>query len=123
MTRDCIEIRGLQVRAILGINEWERKERQDILISAWLYGDTRKPGASDRIEDALNYRDVAKQILTLGESSSFFLVERLAEEIARLCIREFGVPKVKVKVEKPDAIRHSKSVGVTIERERADFPA
>ena len=120
--RDCVEIRDLQLRTILGINDWEREELQDIVVSLWIFCDTRKPGASDRIEDAINYRDVAKRVLQLGESSKFFLVERLAEEIARICVREFGAAKVRVKVEKPSAVRHSRAVGVTIERERADFP-
>ena len=119
--RDCVEIRDIQVRAILGINDWEREEPQDVLISLWIFCDTRKPGASDRIEDAINYRDVAKRVLQVGESSKFFLVERLAEEIARICVRDFGAEKVRVQVQKPGAVRHSRAVGVTIEREQADF--
>ena len=119
--RDCVEIRDLRVRTILGINDGEREEPQDITISLWIFCDTRKPGASDRIEDAINYRDVAKRVLQLAESSKFFLVERLAEEIARICVRGFGASKVRVNVEKPGAVRHSRAVGVTIEREPDDF--
>ncbi len=119
--RDYIEISDLLVRTIIGINDWERRERQNVLINLRLYTDTRKAGMSDRIEDALNYRDVAKRIIQLAEESRFFLVERLAEEIARVCVVEFGVPRVVVRVEKPGAIRFSRSVGVTIERTPADF--
>ena len=121
--RDCIEIRDLRVRAILGVNDWERGERQEIVISLWIFCDARKPGTSDRLEDSINYRDVAKRVIDLGEASKYFLVERLAEEIARLCVRDFGAPRVRVRVEKPGAIRYSRSVGVTIEREAADFPS
>ncbi len=120
-TRDCVEIHDLLVRTIIGINEWERREKQDVRISIRMYTDTRPAGQSDRIEDALNYRDVAKRVIALTEESQFYLVERLAEEIARVCVQEFGVPVVEVRVEKPGALRFARSVGVTIRREAEDF--
>ncbi len=119
--RDCVQIKDLLIRTIIGINDRERRERQDVLINVCMYTDTRPAGRSDRIEDALNYRTVAKRIIALAETSQFFLVERLAEEIARVCVQEFGVPRVRVQVEKPGAVRFARSVGVTIERESGDF--
>ncbi|NPA91441.1 MAG: dihydroneopterin aldolase [Chloroflexi bacterium] len=119
--RDCIYIEDLLVRTIIGINDWERRERQDVLISLCLYTDTRPAGQSDDIRDALNYRDVAKRIIHLVENAHFLLVERLAEEIARVCVQEFHVPRVQVRVEKPGAIRFAKTVGVRIERRAEDF--
>ena len=119
--RDTIEIRDLHVRTIIGTNDWEREKRQDVIISAWLSADTRKAGASDRIEDAINYRDVAKRIMTLAEESKFFLIEKLAEEIARICVREFGAAGVKIHVEKPGAVRFCRTVAITIERVPSDY--
>lgn len=119
--RDRVEIHDLLVRTIIGVNDWERRDKQDVLISIRMYTDTRPAGRSDNIEDALNYRDVAKRVIALTESSQFYLVERLAEEIARVCVEEFGVKKVEVRVEKPGALRFARSVGVTIVREVEDF--
>lgn len=119
--RDYIEIRDLLVRTVIGVNEWERKDRQDVLITLRLYTDTRTAGRSDNIEDALNYRTVTKRVIALAESSRFYLVEALAEEIARVCVVEFGVPKVQVWVEKPGALRFARTVGVCIEREARDY--
>ena len=121
MARDCVEIKDLLVRAIIGINDWERRERQDVLINLCLFTDTRAAGKSDNIADALNYRSVAKRVIALAEKSQFFLVERLAEEIARVCVQEFGVEGVRVEVEKPGAVRFARSVGVVIERTAEDF--
>jgi len=121
MARDCVEIKDLLVRAIIGINDWERRERQDVLINLCLFTDTRPAGKSDNIADALNYRSVAKRVIALAEQSQFFLVERLAEEIARVCVQEFGVERVRVEVEKPGAVRFARSVGVVIERTAEDF--
>jgi FolB domain-containing protein len=120
-TRDKVEIRDLQVRTIIGIHDWERKEKQDVLISVTMHTDTRKAAASDKIEDSLDYRAVTKSILALSEAAEFELVERLAEEIARICVKEFGAPRVDVTVDKPGAVRFARSVGVRITRETSDY--
>lgn len=121
MTSDRIIIRDLLVRGIIGINEWERRHRQDILINLTLRTDTRAAAASDAIEDSLNYRTLTKAILSLVEASSFQLVETLAEAVARLCLVDFGAEAVEVRIEKPGALRFARSVGVEIEREAADI--
>lgn len=118
---DWIDIEDLHVHTILGINDWERHEKQEILITLRLFVDTRSAGASDRIEDAVNYRSVCKRVIEMAEDSEFFLVEKLAEEAARICVSEFGVPRVRVQVSKPGALRFARSVGVTIERTSADY--
>ncbi len=118
---DCVQIKDLLVRAVIGVNDWERRARQDVLINICMFTDTRAAGKTDNIADALNYRSVAKRVIALAEGSQFFLVERLAEEIARVCVQEFGVERVRVEVEKPGAVRFARSVGVVIERTAEDF--
>ena len=117
---DQILIRNLMVRGIVGINEDERNNRQDVLVNLVLHTDTRAAGRSDDIADAVNYRSVAKQVIDLVEGSRFFLVERLAEEIAQVCLSDARVSRVRVAVEKPAALRFARSVGVSIERSRGD---
>ncbi len=116
---DKIEIRGLVVRAILGINDDERVNRQNVVIHLTLFADTRPAAVSDSIDDTVNYRSVAKQVIALAESTEYFLVERLAAKIAELCLEDERVKRTIVQVEKPDALRFAESVGVTIERDRA----
>lgn len=121
MTSDKILIRDLLVRGILGLNEWEREKEQDILINLVLEVDTRAAARSDDIGDSLNYRSLTKAVLAHVESSSRFLVEALAADIARIAVVDFGAARVKVRVEKPGALRFAQSVGVEIERVSADF--
>ncbi len=121
MTGDKIIIRDLLVRGIIGLNDWEREKRQDILVNLELRLDLRSAAESDRVEDSLNYRSLAKAVIRHVESSSHFLVEALAGEIARIAIVEFGAREVSVRVEKPGALRFAKSVGVEVTRTRADF--
>lgn len=115
---DTIEIRDLLLRTIIGVNPEERVNRQDVLINVWLTTDTRPAARSDDIQHAVNYRTIAKQIIDFVEQSQFHLVERLAEEVAALCLRDARVTHVRVSVQKPAALRFAASVGVTIERPR-----
>jgi FolB domain-containing protein len=118
---DRILIHDLMVRGIIGVNEDERVNAQDILINLTLDVDARAAGRSDDIQDAVNYRTIAKQVISYTESSVHNLVEKLATEIARLCLACPGVTRVTVRVEKPGALRFTRSVGVEIERAQGDL--
>lgn len=121
MNEDRIIIKDLLLRGIIGINDWEREKRQDILINITLSGDLRAAGESDKIEDTINYRTLTKKIIEHVEESARYTVEALAADIARLCLSAEGVRRAKVRVEKPGALRFAKSVGVEIERSVSDF--
>lgn len=120
---DRIQIKDLLLRAIIGINEEERRNRQDVLINIALYADSRPAGVSDDIEDAVNYRTITKQVIRRVEASSFCLVEKMAAEIAAICLEDPRVEAVDVRVEKPGALRFARSVGVEIHRTRSDLEA
>lgn len=121
MAEDKIIIKDLLLRGIIGLNDWEREKTQDILINLTLFTDMHAAGESDNPDDILNYRTITKAIINYVESSSHYLVEALAAAIARICVVDHGANRVIVRVEKPGALRYAQSVGVEIERERADF--
>lgn len=113
---DQIFINDLLIRGVIGISEREREQPQDILVNIILLSDIRKAGKSDDVNDSVNYRTVAKKVLAHTEAIKRFTVEALATDIAALCLEEIGVSGVCVKVEKPGAVRFSRSVGVEITR-------
>ena len=117
---DRIFIRDLLVRGIVGVNEEERRNRQDILVNAELWVDTRAAGSSDDLRHSVNYRSVGKRLIEHIEGGEPLLVERLAAELARIVLTEFEVARVRIRVEKPGALRFARSVGVEIERTRDD---
>jgi dihydroneopterin aldolase/D-erythro-7,8-dihydroneopterin triphosphate epimerase len=118
---DRIIIRDLLVRGIVGIKPEERENRQDILINVTLWADTRPAAASDDIADAVNYRTVAKALIAHIEQSAPWLVERLADDLARICFQQDSrVQAVELTVEKPGALRFARSVGLTIYRQRQE---
>ena len=115
---DQVFIKNLLVRGIIGINDWERETLQDILVNIVMFVDLHAAGVSDDIADCVNYRTVAKKVQAHTESARRFTVEALATDLAHLCLEESGVQKVRIRVEKPGAVRFSDSVGVEIERDR-----
>ncbi len=117
---DQIQIKDLLLRAIIGVNDDERRNRQDVLINISLDVDTRAAGRSDDLNQTVNYRALSKQVIQLVENSQFYLVEKLAAEIMALCLADERVERAHVTVEKPTAVRFARSVGVTIERARGE---
>jgi FolB domain-containing protein len=116
---DKIFIKDLLLRCIVGIKPDEREKKQDVLIHLNLYGDLRQAGISDNIEDTIDYATLKKKVIELVEGSSFYLVEKLAESIAELCLKDSKVRKVDVEIEKPGALRFARTVGIAITRERS----
>ena len=112
---DKIIIKDLLVRGIVGINDWEREKEQDILVNMTILHDLVTPSRSDDIEDTLNYRTITKKMIRYIETSKHFLVEALAHNLAKFAIDE-GAKNVIIRVEKPTALRFSKSVGVELIR-------
>lgn len=113
---DIIFLRDLRVETVIGIWDWERKIRQTVSVDLEMAADIRKAAASDSVEDTLNYKSVAKRLQQFIGDSSFQLVETLAERIAAIVLDEFDVPWVRVRLNKPGAIRGARDVGILIER-------
>ncbi|MDE2070067.1 MAG: dihydroneopterin aldolase [Gammaproteobacteria bacterium] len=114
---DTVFIRDLRVPTVVGIFDWERRIRQTVVLDLDMSADIRRAARSDRIEDTLDYKAVAKRVTQFVSAAQYQLVETLAEEIAGLILREFRVAHVKVTLHKPGAVSGSKSVGVSIERD------
>lgn len=113
---DIVFIEALEVETVIGIYDWERNIRQKVVLDVEMVFDNRKPAASDKIEDTVNYKAVSKRLIAFIEGSNFELVETLAERCATIIRDEFDVPWVRLKLSKPGAVTGSKAVGVTIER-------
>jgi 7,8-dihydroneopterin aldolase/epimerase/oxygenase len=113
---DIIYLHDLKVDCIIGIWEWERRTTQTLTIHLDMAVDIKRAAASDSIQDTLDYKSVAKQVIAFVSGSQFQLVETLTEKIAELILTEFKVPWVRVKLNKKGAIRGATDVGVILER-------
>jgi FolB domain-containing protein len=117
---DKVIIKDLLVRGIIGVNDWERKRAQDILINLILFTDTKRAGETDNLADCVNYSTMSKKIQAHAESAARLTVEALANDLAKICFEDKGVQRVIIRVEKPGAVRFASSVGVEIDRSRDD---
>jgi dihydroneopterin aldolase len=115
---DTLFVRGLEARALIGVDAWEREGPQTLSIDLEFPCDAAKTARTDRVEDAVNYRSVAKEALAFAEASRFRLVETFAERLAERLMAACALPWVRVRVGKPGAVRFSREVGVEIERGR-----
>ncbi len=115
---DRIHIEDLLLRCVIGIREWERKEKQNVNLNITLYADLSRACGSDVFDDTVDYVTIKKKIIKRVENSSFKLIERLAQEVADACLEDARVRKVNVRLSKPGALRFAKTVSVEITRTR-----
>ena len=113
---DIVYVRGLEVKTVIGVYDWERELKQPVSVDLDMASDTSKAAETDNHKYVLDYKIVCVRVTEFIEKSDLQLLEAMAEEIARLIRKEFDVPWVRVRVSKPAAITGAKEVGVLIER-------
>jgi dihydroneopterin aldolase len=116
--QDRVFIEALEIECLIGIYDWERTIRQNVVLDIEMAFDNRVPAGSDAIEHTLDYKAVSKRLMQFVGDSSYGLVETLAEQCAAIILNEFNVAWVRLKLAKPGAVRGARSVGVIIERQR-----
>jgi len=112
---NIVYIRGLRAQAVIGVYEWERHIRQPLVLDLEMASDTVRAAASDQIADALDYAALSGRVVALVEGSEYQLLETLADAVARMITREFGVPWLRLRLSKPGAVAAAEDVGVIIE--------
>lgn len=113
---DIIYLNDLRIETIIGIYDWERRTKQVVILDIEMGADISKAAATDAIEDTLNYKAVAKRIISFVSESEFELVETLAEKITEILLNEFKIPWCRLRLNKQGAVRGVRDVGVIIER-------
>ena len=115
---DKMFIRDLSLKCIVGTKPEERTKKQRIIINIVLKCDLRKAGRTDRLTDTVNYKKLSDDVKALVARSRYYLIERMADRIADLCLRSAGVKAATVTVDKPEALRDIKAAAVEIRRTR-----
>ncbi len=113
---DIVFLRGLRIETVIGIYDWEKEIKQPVILDLEMSTDVAKAAATERIEDALNYKAVSKRLKQFVSESRFELVETLAERCAAIIREEFGVAWVRLSLNKKGAVSDAEDVGVVIER-------
>lgn len=113
-----IRITDLSLRTIIGINNWEREKKQDVIINIALDFDAQKAIQSDDIKDTVNYKEMKQRIVSFVEQSSFNLVEKLADEVLNIVMTDPKVQSAVIRIDKPAALRFAKSVSIELSRSK-----
>ena len=112
---NIVYIKGLRAQTVIGVYEWERHIRQTLVLDLEMASDTTLAAASDEIAHALDYATLSKQVIALVEGSEYQLIETLADAVAKMIMRDFAVPWLRLCLSKPGAVAEAEDVGVIIE--------
>ncbi|CBQ72372.1 related to multifunctional folic acid synthesis protein [Sporisorium reilianum SRZ2] len=118
---DIIVVKKLQVRMIVGVDNWERVQAQPVTIDARVHTDVSMAGKSDHLPHSIHYGVLVKQLEAHCANHRYRSLEALAEGLAKVCIFILHAPKVTLNVEKPRSLLHAASAGVQIVRTPADY--
>ncbi|MDE0033429.1 MAG: dihydroneopterin aldolase [Deltaproteobacteria bacterium] len=113
-----ITIESLRLRTIIGINDWERETRQDVVINVELELAAGTVFTRDAIDETVDYKQLNKRIIEEVERSSFFLIEKLGDHLLMVVMEDERVRRARVRVAKPGALRFTDSVSVECSAER-----
>jgi dihydroneopterin aldolase len=116
-----IELRGLELHAHHGVLEEERRTGQRFVVDLELvYPGDPEVTASDRIEDAVDYREVVAIVREVSDAHAYRLLEAFAGTLADRLLERFPLERARVRVRKPDVrlaleVEHA---AVVVERRR-----
>lgn len=113
---DIIYLHGLKCECTIGIWKWEKAISQTLVLDIDLASDNKKAAANDDIKDALDYQAVTERVQNFAKENAFELIETLVEKLAALILNEFNTDWVRIKLDKGQAVKGVKNVGVIIER-------
>ena len=114
-----IHIKDLTLKTIVGIFDWERVNKQKVVMNLWMDYDARKAVQTDEIKHAVDYKMITKQILKEVPASRFFLIEKLAQKVLHIVWKDKKIVKAIVRVDKPGALRYARSVSVELVQKRS----
>ena len=113
-----INITNLRLRTYIGFNPEEQEKLQDIVINAEIHYPANKFCLEDHVENALNYKDITKQVIHHVEQGKFLLLERLVADVLSICCEHDWVTYARVKIDKPHALRFADSVSLSLEHHK-----
>ena len=114
--QDLILIEGLAVETVIGVFDWERQIKQRLLIDLELDTDIARAASTDDLQYTLDYKAISDAVIAVAENSDYQLIESLAEDLAKMILKDFSVSGLRLKISKPDAVPQANNVAVKISR-------
>jgi D-erythro-7,8-dihydroneopterin triphosphate epimerase len=115
-----ITIHNLRLRTFIGFNPEEMEKQQDVVINIEINYRISDSILEDQVDQALNYKTVAKQVIRHVEEGRFLLLEKLVADVLEICSENPEVINARVTIDKPHALRFADSVALTLEYQREE---
>lgn len=115
---DIISIHDLKIQTVIGVHAWEKAIKQPLTLDIQLFTDTKQAALTDDLQHAIDYDSLANHLIEYVQSTSFNLIETLAEKVAELILANTTSKRVMLTLKKPKAIASASHVSLTIERSR-----
>ena len=103
------------IYSFIGFNPEEREKKQDVVINLEIHYPADQACETDEVEQALNYKTITKQVISIVENGHFLLLEKLVAEILAVCHSHSSVNYAKARVDKTHALRFDDSVSLTLD--------
>ncbi|MBN2031626.1 dihydroneopterin aldolase [bacterium] len=107
-----IRIKNLRLRTIIGINDWERNEIQDVVLNVEIVFDGNRVVETGHLVDTVDYKKMKKRIIKQVENSKFYLLDKLAGHVLNIVMEDEKVVRATVEIDKPQALRFADSVSI-----------
>lgn len=117
-----IELHGIELHGYHGVLEQERRDGQRFLVDVELELATEAAAATDRIEDALDYRRLVQRVREVSDATAYHLLEAFAAALADALLAYEGVQAVRVRVRKPDVVLDPPVAYAAVSVERSEPP-
>ena len=111
-------LKNVTLRCFLGVHADEHEHEHEVRMQLYLWTDIAKASHSDQIEDALDYSTIYKEVVKCVEHAHFSLIERLAYEVATICLQHPLTVKTTVVLEKMGALKKAESAGIEVTLEK-----
>lgn len=108
-----VKIENLRLRTVVGIFEWEKEVKQDVVINVEIEFDGAEAIEKDDIQHTVDYKSITKRIISRVEGKDYNLIERIAGDVMEIIMEDNKVEKATVRIDKPGALRYADSVSVT----------
>ena len=113
---DKVYLEGVRCECTIGVWAWEKAITQTLIVDIEMQTDVKKAAENDDLNDALDYQAVAERVQAYAKTSRFELIETLVERLAELILHEFDTNWVRIKLDKGQAVKGVRHVGLIIER-------
>lgn len=110
-----IRITDLSLKTIIGIFDWERKRKQQVVINVEFVFNASKAVKTDAVGDTVDYKSITKKIIGHVQESQYFLIETMADRVLKIVLADPKIQRAKVRIDKPGALRFARSVSVELE--------